>query len=134
MRHGRVSVADALLCRALLFIDEVDAITPKRENAQREMERRIVAQLLASMDDLRPQVKSASDAEDDDGGVKERTSAVARNVIVIGATNRPDAIDAALRRAGRFDREIALGIPDEAARAVCAYRCDGNDIPEIMPV
>mmetsp|Transcript_30568 Transcript_30568/g.65881 ORF Transcript_30568/g.65881 Transcript_30568/m.65881 type:complete len:802 (+) Transcript_30568:227-2632(+) len=79
---------------ALLFLDEVDAITPKRDSAGREMERRIVAQMLTCMDDLR-----------------------GTNVIVMGATNRPDALDPALRRAGRFDREIAMGIPDEAARA-----------------
>lgn len=78
---------------ALLFLDEVDAITPKRDNAGREMERRIVAQILTCMDDLRN-----------------------TNVVVMGATNRPDALDPALRRAGRFDREIAMGIPDEAAR------------------
>jgi ribosome biogenesis ATPase len=81
---------------ALIFIDEIDAITPKRENAQREMERRIVAQLLTSMDDL----NRAS------GG----------NVMVIGATNRPDSLDPALRRAGRFDREIKLCIPSEGGR------------------
>lgn len=79
---------------SLLFLDEVDAITPKRDSAGREMERRIVAQMLTCMDDLRT-----------------------ANVMVLGATNRPDALDPALRRAGRFDREIAMGIPDEAARA-----------------
>ncbi|XP_066280846.1 nuclear valosin-containing protein-like [Branchiostoma lanceolatum] len=80
----------------ILFIDEIDAITPKRETAQREMERRIVAQLLTCMDDL-----------------SANTSA---HVLVIGATNRPDFLDPALRRAGRFDREICMGIPDERAR------------------
>lgn len=79
----------------IIFLDEIDCITPKRENASREMERRIVAQLLTSMDTLQGSEKP---------------------VIVIGATNRPDAIDVALRRAGRFDREIALGVPDEASR------------------
>ncbi|CAK9084621.1 Uncharacterized AAA domain-containing protein C16E9.10c [Durusdinium trenchii] len=79
---------------SLIFMDEVDAITPKRDSAGREMERRIVAQLLTSLDEIQ---KS--------------------NVIVLAATNRPDALDPALRRAGRFDREIAMGIPDEAARA-----------------
>lgn len=88
----------------LLFLDEIDAITPKRETAQREMERRIVAQLLTCMDDL-----SRSTAQ----------------IMVIGATNRPDSLDPALRRAGRFDRELQLGIPNEAARlkilqVVCA--------------
>jgi len=80
----------------VLFIDEIDSITPKRENAQREMERRIVAQLLTCMDEL----SSKPDCQ----------------VVVIGATNRPDSLDPALRRAGRFDREIALGIPDTQAR------------------
>ncbi|KAG8683212.1 hypothetical protein FRC11_013841, partial [Ceratobasidium sp. 423] len=69
----------------LLFIDEIDAITPKREGDQREMERRIIAQFLTCMD-------------------------------VIGATNRPDSLDPALRRAGRFDHEISLGVPDESGR------------------
>ena len=79
---------------SLIFLDEVDAITPKRDSAGREMERRIVAQLLTCLDELQK-----------------------ANVVVLGATNRPDALDPALRRAGRFDREIAMGIPDEAARA-----------------
>ncbi|KJE96147.1 26S proteasome regulatory complex [Capsaspora owczarzaki ATCC 30864] len=82
----------------IVFIDEIDAITPKRETAQREMERRIVAQLLTCMDDV----------------CMEKTGN--RPVIVIGASNRPDSLDPALRRAGRFDREIAIGIPDDAAR------------------
>lgn len=77
----------------LVFIDEIDAITPKRESAQREMEKRIVAQLLTCMDDL-----------------------AGKAVIVIGATNRPDSLDAALRRGGRFDKEINLGVPNEAVR------------------
>ena len=84
---------------ALIFIDEIDAITPKRENAQREMERRIVAQLLTSMDDLNHLPR---------GGPN--------HVMVIGATNRPDSLDPALRRAGRFDREIKLSIPSESGR------------------
>ncbi|KAF8589893.1 AAA-domain-containing protein [Ramaria rubella] len=83
----------------LLFIDEIDAITPKRESAQREMERRIVAQFLTCMDDL------SWDKTDN------------KPVIVIGATNRPDSLDAALRRAGRFDHEISMGVPDDDARA-----------------
>ena len=80
----------------ILFIDEIDSITQKRENASKEMERRIVTQLLTSLDSL-----GTNDSE---------------GVMVIGATNRPDAIDPALRRAGRFDREISLGIPDQTAR------------------
>jgi len=83
----------------LLFIDEIDAITPKRESAQREMERRIVAQFLTCMDDLS----------------WEKTDN--KPVIVIGATNRPDSLDPALRRAGRFDHEISMGVPNEEARA-----------------
>jgi transitional endoplasmic reticulum ATPase len=79
---------------SILFIDEIDAIAPKRSEVTGEVERRVVAQLLASMD-----------------GLKGRG-----HIIVIGATNRPDAIDAALRRPGRFDREIVIGIPDRAGR------------------
>ncbi|GAA5883500.1 hypothetical protein JCM3774_000585 [Rhodotorula dairenensis] len=82
----------------ILFIDEIDAITPKRETAQREMERRIVAQLLTCMDDL------AWDKTDN------------KPVVVIAATNRPDSLDPALRRAGRFDAEITMGVPDQAGR------------------
>ena len=80
----------------VLFLDEIDAITPKRETASKEMERRIVAQLLSCLDEL------------------NRNKEV--QVLVIGATNRPDSLDPALRRAGRFDREIRMGIPDEQAR------------------
>lgn len=83
----------------LLFIDEIDAITPKRESAHREMERRIVAQFLTCMDDMS----------------WDKTNN--KPIIVIGATNRPDSLDAALRRAGRFDYEISMGVPDEPARA-----------------
>ncbi|KAG4305066.1 hypothetical protein PORY_001236 [Pneumocystis oryctolagi] len=82
----------------LIFIDEIDAVTPKRENAQREMERRIVAQFLTCMDDL--------SLEKTDG----------KPVLIIGATNRPDSLDPALRRAGRFDREICLNVPNELGR------------------
>ncbi len=79
---------------SILFIDELDAIAPKREEVTGEVERRIVAQLLALMD-----------------GLESRGQ-----VIVIGATNRINAIDPALRRPGRFDREIELGIPDRDGR------------------
>lgn len=82
----------------LVFIDEIDAITPKRESAQREMEKRIVAQLLTCMDDL----------------ALEKTGGKA--VIVLAATNRPDSLDPALRRGGRFDKEINLGVPNQAVR------------------
>merc|ERR1719510_762588 len=80
----------------VLFIDEVDCISTKRETAAREMERRIVSQLVSCLDDL--------------------SGSPGCEVVVIGATNRPDSLDPALRRAGRFDREIGLGIPDLAAR------------------
>lgn len=79
---------------SILFIDEIDAIAPKRSEVTGEVERRVVAQLLASMD-----------------GLKGRG-----HIIVIGATNRPDAVDEALRRPGRFDREIELGIPGREGR------------------
>lgn len=81
----------------LIFIDEIDAIAPKRESSQSQMEKRIVAQLLVSIDEL----------ERD----KEKP------VIVLAATNRPDAIDPALRRGGRFDTEINIGVPNEQVRA-----------------
>ncbi len=79
---------------SIIFVDELDAIAPKREEVTGEVERRVVAQLLALMDGL--------------GG--------RGNVIVIGATNRPGALDPALRRPGRFDREIEIGVPDKQAR------------------
>ncbi|EEA27707.1 hypothetical protein EYB25_001318 [Talaromyces marneffei] len=82
----------------LIFIDEIDAITPKRESAQREMEKRIVAQLLTCMDDL----------------ALEKTDG--KPVIVLAATNRPDSLDPALRRGGRFDKEINLTVPSEPVR------------------
>ncbi|KAJ8568656.1 hypothetical protein K7X08_028189 [Anisodus acutangulus] len=79
---------------SIIFIDEIDSIAPNRENTQREVERRIVSQLLTLMD-----------------GLKSRA-----HVIVMGATNRPNTIDLALRRFGRFDREIDIGVPDEVGR------------------
>ncbi len=78
----------------IIFIDELDAIAPKREEVTGEVERRVVAQLLALMD-----------------GLEARG-----NIIVIGATNRVNAIDPALRRPGRFDREIEIGVPDKEGR------------------
>ncbi|KAI1894406.1 hypothetical protein AGOR_G00115480 [Albula goreensis] len=96
----------------ILFIDEIDAITPKREVASKDMEKRIVAQLLTCMDDL-------------------NSLAVTAQVLVIGATNRPDSLDPALRRAGRFDREICLGIPDEGARfRILKTLCRKLKLPE----
>ncbi|MAW98651.1 MAG: AAA family ATPase [Sphingomonas sp.] len=79
---------------SIIFIDEIDSIAPKRANVTGEAEKRLVAQLLTLMD-----------------GLEARA-----NVIVIAATNRPDAVDEALRRPGRFDREIIVGVPDERGR------------------
>ncbi|XP_016539024.2 cell division control protein 48 homolog C [Capsicum annuum] len=109
---------------SIVFIDEIDAIASKRENLQREMERRIVTQLMTCMDESHRVVKP-DDAEESALPSDKRNSEAKSDgsnrgpgyVLVIGATNRPDAIDPALRRPGRFDREIALGIPDENARA-----------------
>ncbi|MFX1513607.1 MAG: CDC48 family AAA ATPase [Promethearchaeota archaeon] len=78
----------------IIFIDEIDSIAPKREEVTGEVERRVVAQLLALMDGLKTRGK----------------------VIVLAATNRPNALDPALRRPGRFDREIELGVPDRNGR------------------
>ncbi|XP_009612607.1 cell division control protein 48 homolog C-like [Nicotiana tomentosiformis] len=97
---------------SIVFIDEIDSIASKRENLQREMERRIVTQLMTCMDESHRLVKP-DDEKDGDGF----NGGNAGYVLVIGATNRPDAIDPALRRPGRFDREIALGMPDENGRA-----------------
>uniref|UniRef100_A0A1I8B278 AAA+ ATPase domain-containing protein n=1 Tax=Meloidogyne hapla TaxID=6305 RepID=A0A1I8B278_MELHA len=80
--------AESANTQTLILIEDIDVIAAKRENAQREMERRIVTQLIASLDDL------------------------GSRVFVIGTTNRPEVLDASLRRAGRFDKEIAIGIPD----------------------
>ena len=79
---------------AIVFVDEIDSICPKREDVSGEVERRVVAQMLTLMD-----------------GMQGRD-----NVIVIGATNRRDAMDPALRRPGRFDREIEIGVPDREGR------------------
>jgi transitional endoplasmic reticulum ATPase len=79
---------------SIIFIDEIDSIAPKREEVSGDVEKRVVSQLLTLMDGLESRGK----------------------VVVIGATNRPDALDPALRRPGRFDREIEIGIPDEHGR------------------
>ena len=81
----------------IVFIDEIDVIANKRENAQRQMESRIVAQLLTCLDEIARQ-------------------AMEKKVMFIAATNRPDSIDTALRRGDRFDYELTMGIPDKSAR------------------
>ncbi len=79
---------------SIVFIDEIDSIAPKRSGSPGEAEKRLVAQLLTLMDGLH----------------------TGSNIVVIAATNRPDALDEALRRPGRFDREIVIGVPDESGR------------------
>jgi transitional endoplasmic reticulum ATPase len=79
---------------SIIFIDEIDSIAPKRGQVQGETEKRLVAQLLTLLDGLEPR----------------------QNLVVIAATNRPEALDEALRRPGRFDREIVIGVPDEGGR------------------
>ena len=96
---------------SIIFIDEIDSIAPKREDVTGEVERRVVAQLLTLLDGMEPR----------------------QNVVVIGATNRVDAIDEALRRPGRFDREIVIGVPDvQGRREVIAIHTRGmpleNDV------
>jgi transitional endoplasmic reticulum ATPase len=86
--------AAAQAAPSIIFIDEIDSIAPKRGQVTGETEKRLVAQLLSLLDGLEPR----------------------QNLIVIAATNRPEAIDEALRRPGRFDREIVIGVPDEGGR------------------
>jgi len=94
---------------SIIFIDEIDAIAPKREEVIGEVERRVVAQLLAAMD-----------------GMEARG-----NVIVIGATNRVNSLDEALRRPGRFDREIEIGVPDKKGRLqILQIHSRGMPIPK----
>jgi transitional endoplasmic reticulum ATPase len=94
---------------SIIFIDEIDSIAPKRENVQGEVERRIVAQLLTLMDGLEPR----------------------QNIVVMAATNRREAIDEALRRPGRFDREIVIGVPDQKGRReVLAIHTRGMPLTE----
>ncbi|EXC33011.1 Cell division control protein 48-C-like protein [Morus notabilis] len=107
---------------SIVFIDEIDAIASKRENLQREMERRIVTQLMVCMDESHRLVKPT-----DVNSESKSPDSTTGYVLVIGATNRPDAVDPALRRPGRFDREITLGVPDETARAeILSVRITNN--------
>lgn len=94
---------------SIVFIDEIDSIAPKRDEVSGEVEKRIVSQLLTLMDGIRSRGK----------------------VVVIAATNRPDSIDPALRRPGRLDREIEIGIPDEGGRSeILAIHTRGMPIDE----
>jgi len=98
---------------SIVFIDEIDSIAPKRSEVTGELERRVVAQLLTLMDGLEPR----------------------QNVVVIGATNRVNAIDEALRRPGRFDREIVIGVPDQAGRRqVLAIHTRGMPLSEDVEI
>ncbi len=96
---------------SIIFIDEIDSIAPKRGNVSGEAEKRLVAQLLTLMDGLQPRA----------------------NLVVIAATNRPEAIDEALRRPGRFDREIVVGVPDlRGRREILAIHTRGMPLaPEV---
>lgn len=94
---------------SVVFIDEIDSIAPKRDEVSGEVEKRVVSQLLTLMDGIRSRGK----------------------VVVIAATNRPDSIDPALRRPGRFDREIEMGMPDEAGRReILAIHTRGMPVDE----
>src|SRR5690606_4889903 len=98
---------------SIVFIDEIDSIAPKRSEVTGELERRVVAQLLTLMDGLEPR----------------------QNVVVIGATIRLTAIDEALRRPGRFDREIVIGVPDyPGRREVLAIHTRGMPLAEDVVV
>ena len=94
---------------SIIFLDELDAIAPRRDKVAGEVEKRVVAQLLTMMDGLRKK----------------------NNVIVIGATNLPDLIDPALRRAGRFDREIRIDVPDTLSRAeILKIHCEAMPLAD----
>jgi len=124
---------------SVIFIDEIDALAPRRESAQREMERRVVAQLLTCMDSAdapspRDRENGAGEEEDTaDGMSNHEPDARGANgshlenarlhVSVIAATNRPDGLDPALRRAGRFDREVLVGVPTASCRAAMLSKC-----------
>ena len=93
--YGKYSRRQERKAPSIVFIDEIDSIAPKREEVTGEVERRVVSQMLSLMDGLEARGK----------------------VIVISATNRPNAIDPALRRPGRFDREIEIKVPDKKGRS-----------------
>lgn len=159
-RTLRALFDEAVKCApSIVFVDEVDAIAAKRDGASKEMERRIVSQLLLCMDNLasreavmkgameeeepEEQSRAAGDAEGEllrgDGiGVengKEMSVQRINAVIVIAATSRPESLEPALRRAGRLDREIELGAPDETARgAILVKLCRESTLAEDFDV
>ncbi|XP_067613435.1 nuclear valosin-containing protein-like isoform X2 [Eurosta solidaginis] len=114
----------AIYAPSVLFIDEIDAISSNRSFAQKDMERRVVSQLISCLDNL----KLTEDGQ---------------SVLVIGATTRPDVLDPALRRVGRFDHEVAIGIPTRKDRkdilTIICYglsiepKCDFDKIAELTP-
>lgn len=136
---------------SIIFVDEVDAIASRREGASKDMERRIVSQLLTCIDNLANRARSKGGNALESGGTDSKEEIVpheldsgmgaqrsdaetasldpvnndtAPPVVVIAATNRPECLEPALRRAGRFDREIELGAPDEEAReAILSKLC-----------
>jgi AAA family ATPase len=91
---------------SIIFIDEIDALCPKRDESENEVEKRIVATLLTLMDGI----------DSKNFGLNNDTSNNSNHVVLIGTTNRPNSIDEALRRPGRFDREVEIGIPTVEAR------------------
>jgi ribosome biogenesis ATPase len=129
--------SDAMaLAPSIIFIDEIETLTTKRENAQRETEKRIVTQIMKCMDEL-------SSAQHRKQQSFNHTSSDSSHVVVLGATNHPEWIDPAFRRTGRFDREIELGLPTEKARkkileVICRnlrldHRFDHNHLAKQTP-
>lgn len=118
----------------VLLLDEIDAIAPKRESTSREMEKRVVSQLISCLDELCKSSVKNEDVRTEAGDLEmlsEESSLPPQHVLVIGTTSRVDSIETALRRAGRFDKEVALGIPDEKARlAILRIVCRGIRLDE----
>eukprot|EP01135_Chromosphaera_perkinsii_P005653 Nk52_evm24s356 gene=Nk52_evmTU24s356 len=100
---------------AIVFIDEIDSLCPKRDGAVGESEKRIVASLLTEMDGI-GEVSDSTTSGIPKSTKDKEAAIVSSHVVVIGATNRPNAIDSALRRPGRFDREIEIGVPNSLER------------------
>lgn len=101
---------------ALIFIDEIDAIAPKRDSSDSEVSKRIVGTLLTLMDGMDSQKPSGDASSASSSGSSSKSKSEPPRVVVLAATNRPNSLDPALRRPGRFDREIEIPIPNEAGR------------------